>query len=69
MPVDSWRYIVDDFAVTFSITRHSLLESLVFYLLDDDSEEALKVDGLFLQACYHEIWLSSPFSYVKYVFT
>ncbi|PIN07417.1 hypothetical protein CDL12_20016 [Handroanthus impetiginosus] len=40
--VDEWRYIVDDFAVTFSITRHSLLESFVFYLLDDHSDEALK---------------------------
>ncbi|KAG8374686.1 hypothetical protein BUALT_Bualt10G0021700 [Buddleja alternifolia] len=42
MPDKDWRYIVDDFAVTFSITRHSLLESFAFYLLDDHSDEALK---------------------------
>ncbi|XP_065857743.1 E3 ubiquitin-protein ligase HOS1 [Euphorbia lathyris] len=42
MPDETWRYIVDDFAATFGVTRHALLESLVFYLLDDSSEEALK---------------------------
>ncbi|KAK6117455.1 hypothetical protein DH2020_048782 [Rehmannia glutinosa] len=42
MPTDEWRHIVDDFAVTFSITRHSLLESFVFYVLDDHTDEALK---------------------------
>ncbi|XP_051115397.1 E3 ubiquitin-protein ligase HOS1 isoform X2 [Andrographis paniculata] len=42
LPTEDWRRIVDDFAVTFSITRHSLLESLVFYLLDDHTDEALK---------------------------
>lgn len=36
---------MDDFAVTFCITRHSLLESFVFYLLDDHTDEALKVDN------------------------
>ena len=43
MPDESWRYIVDDFSATFAITRHSLLESLTFYLLDDNNEEALQV--------------------------
>ncbi|KAL7123463.1 hypothetical protein ACP275_01G106400 [Erythranthe tilingii] len=42
IPRDNWRNIVDDFAVTFSITRHALLESFVFYLLDDHTDEALK---------------------------
>ncbi|KAL3630054.1 hypothetical protein CASFOL_023038 [Castilleja foliolosa] len=42
VPIGEWRPIVDDFAVTFNITRHSLLESLVFYLLDDHTDEALK---------------------------
>ncbi|WCJ25846.1 ubiquitin-protein ligase [Euphorbia peplus] len=42
MPDETWRYIVDDFAATFGVTRHALLESLVFYLLDDCTEEALK---------------------------
>ncbi|KAL3834991.1 hypothetical protein ACJIZ3_009727 [Penstemon smallii] len=42
MPVEEWRHVVDDFAVTFSVTRHSLLESFAFYLLDDHSDEALK---------------------------
>lgn len=43
MPDENWRHIVDDFAATFSITRHSLLESLTFYLLDDQADEALQV--------------------------
>jgi hypothetical protein len=46
MPDETWRDIVEDFAATFSITRHSLLESLVFYLLDDCTDEALQVTFL-----------------------
>ncbi|RVX15655.1 E3 ubiquitin-protein ligase HOS1 [Vitis vinifera] len=42
MPDEKWRHIVDDFAATFSITRHSLLESFTFYLLDDHTDEALQ---------------------------
>ncbi|CAN0842467.1 E3 ubiquitin-protein ligase HOS1, partial [Linum grandiflorum] len=41
-PDDSWRSIVDDFAAMFGVTRHSLIESLTFYLLDDDTDDALK---------------------------
>lgn len=44
----SWRGIVDDYVGTFSIARHFMLESLVFYLLDDNSEQALEVCPLFL---------------------
>ncbi|CAJ1928598.1 unnamed protein product [Sphenostylis stenocarpa] len=42
IPEEEWRYILEDFAATFSISRHSLLESLTFYLLDDHTEEALQ---------------------------
>ncbi|KAL6501557.1 hypothetical protein OROGR_026690 [Orobanche gracilis] len=42
VPSDEWRPVIDDFAVTFNIPRHSLLESYVFYLLDDHTDEALK---------------------------
>ncbi|KAE9596760.1 hypothetical protein Lal_00007253 [Lupinus albus] len=42
IPDEEWRHIVEDFAATFSISRHSLLESLTFYLLDDPTEEALQ---------------------------
>lgn len=42
IPEDQWRDVVDDFAATFCITRHSLLESFVFYLLDDHTDEALQ---------------------------
>ena len=38
-----WRHIVDDFAVSFGIRRQLVTESLVFYLLDDHSDEALHV--------------------------
>ncbi|XP_027182558.1 E3 ubiquitin-protein ligase HOS1 isoform X1 [Coffea eugenioides] len=42
IPEDLWRYVVDDFAASFCITRHSLLESFVFYLLDDHTDKALQ---------------------------
>ncbi|KAL5973050.1 hypothetical protein ACLOJK_039857 [Asimina triloba] len=42
MPDEQWRNLVDDFAATFGIARHSLLESLNFYLLDDETEQALQ---------------------------
>ncbi|AQK63097.1 E3 ubiquitin-protein ligase HOS1 [Zea mays] len=41
-PDSEWRYLVDDFATTFGITNRTLLECLVFCLLDDHSSEALK---------------------------
>ncbi|XP_058009511.1 E3 ubiquitin-protein ligase HOS1 isoform X2 [Hevea brasiliensis] len=50
----TWRHIVDDFAATFGITRDALLESLVFYLLDDHTDEALK------EACHLLPEISSP---------
>lgn len=37
-----WRRVIDDFASTFGISRHSLLESLTFCLLDDETEQALE---------------------------
>nr|CDI66559.1 Conserved hypothetical protein 10 [Saccharum hybrid cultivar R570] len=36
------KYLVDDFAATFGITNRTLLECLVFCLLDDHSSEALE---------------------------
>jgi len=39
---------VDDFAATFGITNRTLLECLVFCLLDDHSSEALEVPTLYL---------------------
>lgn len=42
MADEEWRHVVDDFAATFSITRHSMLESFTFYLLDDHTDEALQ---------------------------
>ncbi|KAK9095419.1 hypothetical protein Scep_026888 [Stephania cephalantha] len=42
MPDEKWRHIIDDFAASFGINRHSVLESLTFYLLDDYNDEALR---------------------------
>ncbi|KAJ8648887.1 hypothetical protein MRB53_001910 [Persea americana] len=42
VPEAEWRHIINDFAATFGITKHSLLESFTFYLLDDESEQALQ---------------------------
>uniref|UniRef100_M8BB76 ELYS-like domain-containing protein n=1 Tax=Aegilops tauschii TaxID=37682 RepID=M8BB76_AEGTA len=41
-PDSEWRYLVDDFAATFGISCRTLLECLVFYLLDDHSSQALE---------------------------
>ncbi|XP_074264768.1 E3 ubiquitin-protein ligase HOS1-like [Silene latifolia] len=54
-----WRHAIDDLAATFSITRHSLLESLTFYLLDDHTDEALQ------EACHLLPEISSPESHPK----
>lgn len=43
MPEEEWRHIVDDFAASFGISRHSLLESFTFCLLDDHTDDALLV--------------------------
>ncbi|KAG9439723.1 hypothetical protein H6P81_019888 [Aristolochia fimbriata] len=42
VPDFKWRDLVNDFASTFGITRHSLLECQAFYLLDDHTEQALQ---------------------------
>ncbi|KAG6636025.1 E3 ubiquitin-protein ligase HOS1-like [Carya illinoinensis] len=59
MPDEMWRHIVEDFATSFSITRHSLLESLIFYLLDDHTDEALQ------EACRFLPEISGPTTHPK----
>ncbi|KAK9667980.1 hypothetical protein RND81_13G025800 [Saponaria officinalis] len=56
---EEWRHAIDDLAATFSITRHSLLESLTFYLLDDHTDTALQ------EACHLLPEISSPESHPK----
>ncbi|KAI8017614.1 E3 ubiquitin-protein ligase HOS1 [Camellia lanceoleosa] len=41
-PEEECRHIIDDFAATFNITRHFLLEFFTFYLLDDHIDDALQ---------------------------
>ncbi|KAI3846281.1 hypothetical protein MKW92_026214 [Papaver armeniacum] len=41
-PDREWRYIVESFAASFGITRDLMLESLTFYLLDDNTDQALQ---------------------------
>eukprot|EP00250_Pteridium_aquilinum_P020506 c24838_g1_i1 orf=214-3336(+) len=42
---DEWKQLLDDYVLTFDISRHAMLESRVFFLLDE-------VDGLALEeAC------------------
>ncbi|KAK7406290.1 hypothetical protein VNO78_07913 [Psophocarpus tetragonolobus] len=59
IPEEEWRHILEDFAATFSISRHSLLESLTFYLLDDHTEEALQ------EACRLLPEITGPTSHPK----
>jgi hypothetical protein len=47
-PDSEWRNLVDDFAATFGTTNRTLLECLVFCLLDDYPSEALEVPALYL---------------------
>ncbi|KAI4311641.1 hypothetical protein MLD38_036520 [Melastoma candidum] len=54
-----WRDILDDFAVSFKVTRHLLLESHTFYLLDDHTEQALK------EACRLLPEISGPTTHPK----
>ncbi|XP_014521057.1 E3 ubiquitin-protein ligase HOS1 isoform X1 [Vigna radiata var. radiata] len=59
IPEEEWTFILEDFAATFSISRHSLLESLTFYLLDDHTEEALQ------EACRLLPEITGPTSHPK----
>ncbi|WJX55069.1 RING-type E3 ubiquitin transferase [Trifolium repens] len=59
IPDEEWRDILEDFAAAFSINRHSLLESLTFYLLDDHTDEALQ------EACRLLPEISGPTSHPK----
>lgn len=59
LPDELWRNIVDDFAASFGVTRHLLLESLTFYLLDNHSDEALK------EACHLLPEISGPTTHPK----
>ncbi|TYJ06413.1 hypothetical protein E1A91_A12G232300v1 [Gossypium mustelinum] len=58
-PKEEWRDIVDDFAASFGINRHSLLESFIFCLLDDHSDEAL------LESCQLLPEISGPETHPK----
>ncbi|XP_002531460.2 E3 ubiquitin-protein ligase HOS1 isoform X1 [Ricinus communis] len=59
MPDETWRHLIDDFAATFGITRHALLESLAFYLLDDHTDETLK------EACHLLPEIGGPTTHPK----
>ncbi|PNY06846.1 E3 ubiquitin-protein ligase hos1-like protein [Trifolium pratense] len=59
IPDEEWRHILEDFAAAFSISRHSLLESLTFYLLDDHTDESLQ------EACRLLPEISGPTSHPK----
>lgn len=41
-PEVEWRHLIDDFAASFGLSRHLVLESLVFYLLDDHTDLSLQ---------------------------
>ncbi|KAK4364456.1 hypothetical protein RND71_015814 [Anisodus tanguticus] len=56
---EEWRRIIDDFAATFGVTRHSLLESFTFFLLDDGGVPAMK------EACQLLPEISSPTMHPK----
>ncbi|CAL5441965.1 unnamed protein product [Camellia sinensis] len=63
-PGGEWRHIIDDFAATFNITRHSLLESFTFYLLDDYTDDALQPIHL-MEACHLLPEISGPTTHPK----
>ncbi|CAH9134142.1 unnamed protein product [Cuscuta epithymum] len=59
VPDERWRDIVDDFAATFCVSRHSILESCVYFLLDDHTDEGLQ------EACRLLPEISSPVVHPK----
>ncbi|XP_062027506.1 E3 ubiquitin-protein ligase HOS1 [Rosa rugosa] len=59
LPDEDWRHILEDFGATFGISRHLLLESLIFYLLDDHTDEALQ------EACHLLPEISGPATHPK----
>lgn len=59
MPEDRWRHFIEDFAASFGINRHLLLESLIFYLLDDLNDEAMQ------EACRLLPEISGPTTHPK----
>ncbi|KAK9927619.1 hypothetical protein M0R45_024795 [Rubus argutus] len=59
LPDEDWRQILEDFGATFGISRHLLLESLIFYLLDDHTDEALQ------EACHLLPEISGPATHPK----
>ncbi|XP_062073930.1 E3 ubiquitin-protein ligase HOS1 [Humulus lupulus] len=58
-PNSEWRHIVEDFAASFGITRILLLESLIFFLLDDFTDEAMQ------EACHLLPEISGPATHPK----
>ncbi|VFQ64730.1 unnamed protein product [Cuscuta campestris] len=54
VPDEKWRDIVDDFAATFCVSRHSILECCVYFLLDDHTDQCLQ------EACRLLPEISSP---------
>ncbi|OVA14389.1 ELYS-like domain [Macleaya cordata] len=58
-PDTQWRNIIDDFAASFGITRHLLLESMSFYLLDDHTDQALQ------EACHLLPEIAGPNTHPK----
>ncbi|KAI8018595.1 E3 ubiquitin-protein ligase HOS1 [Camellia lanceoleosa] len=58
-PEEECRHIIDDFAATFNITRHFLLESFTFYLLDDHTDDTLQ------EACRLLPEISGPTTHPK----
>ncbi|KAF7120469.1 hypothetical protein RHSIM_Rhsim13G0032200 [Rhododendron simsii] len=58
-PEREWRCNIDDFAATFNLTRHSLVESFSFYLLDDHTDDALQ------EACRLLPEISGPTTHPK----
>ncbi|KAF2583519.1 hypothetical protein F2Q68_00001708 [Brassica cretica] len=59
-PEKYWKHIIDDFAATFGVSRHSLLESFVFYLLDDPSSLRGGTPVVAFQILYQEACRTLP---------
>ncbi|KAM1787631.1 hypothetical protein ACFX11_038003 [Malus domestica] len=59
MPDEQWRHLLEDFGATFAIPRQLLLESLIFYLLDDHTDKALQ------EACHLLPEISGPATHPK----
>lgn len=58
---EDWKHILDDYILTFDVSRHAMLESWVFFLLDEKDDMALEVCSLHSSTAFEITFCSFAF--------